>query len=272
MTTIVHISDLHFGKIANKILPSLIQSINKLNPSIIVVSGDLTQRATKTEFQEARIFFDQLTSPKLIVPGNHDIPLYNIFKRISNPFSRYKKYIHHDLQPSFQNDDVMIFGINTARASKIMNGKFSNNQVEKILQKMKTLDPTVFKIVVTHHPLDLPETYSKDRLVKNWRNVLTKLIDKKTDIFLSGHFHRSGVIPTAHRLKRDGYASLALQSGTTTSTRTRGEKNSFNVIKFENPKLTIENYLWDEEFQQFVKVKSQKFLRHTQKGWSPRKV
>ena len=93
MRTIVHLSDLHTGRVDPAILGPLTAAIGDAQPHLVVFSGDLTQRATRTQFREARAFLDNLTAPYLVIPGNHDVPLWNVARRFLTPLARYKRFV-----------------------------------------------------------------------------------------------------------------------------------------------------------------------------------
>ena len=100
MRTLVHLSDLHFGRIDPQLLEPLATKIKEINPDVVAVSGDLTQRARSHQFREARVFLDTLPKPQIVVPGNHDVPLYNVFSRFFSPLDKYRRYITEDLRPT----------------------------------------------------------------------------------------------------------------------------------------------------------------------------
>jgi predicted MPP superfamily phosphohydrolase len=129
LRTIVHLSDLYFGRLDSDILPALILDILAAKPDVIVVSGDLTQRARRHEFRQARNFLNALPFPKIVVPGNHDVPLYNVISRGLRPFTNYRRYIGHDLEPGFADSEIAVLGINTARSFTFKNGRINRRQV-----------------------------------------------------------------------------------------------------------------------------------------------
>src|SRR5438105_4277318 len=116
MRTLVHLSDIHFGRLDARIVAPLIATINDLSPDLIAVSGDLTQRARRRQFVEARDFLSQLPQPQLVVPGNHDVPLFDLAGRFLRPFDAYQRYITTDLEPVCQDDEMIVIGMNSARA------------------------------------------------------------------------------------------------------------------------------------------------------------
>src|SRR2546423_11611694 len=116
MRKLIHLSDLHFGRVDPVLIDPLIRVIREVAPDVVAVSGDLTQRARSYQFQQARFFLDALPKPQIIVPGNHDIPLHNVFARFLEPLTKYKRYIAEDLNPIYEDEEVAIVGVNTARS------------------------------------------------------------------------------------------------------------------------------------------------------------
>ena len=139
MRTIAHISDLHFGRVDCATLPALTAAITKAKPDVVAVSGDLTQRARSREFAAARRFLDTLPTPQIIVPGNHDIPLYNVFKRWLSPLRNYRRYISDDLAPFYADEEIAILGINTARSLTFKNGRINADQVASSCKRLAQL-------------------------------------------------------------------------------------------------------------------------------------
>ena len=151
LRTIAHISDLHFGRVNCAILPALTAAIQGAKPDVVVVSGDLTQRARSREFAAAREFLETLPKPQIVVPGNHDVPLYNIFKRWWSPLQKYRRYINEDVEPFFVDDEIAILAINTARSLTFKNGRINALQVAKSCDRLNTSPQEVTRILVTHH-------------------------------------------------------------------------------------------------------------------------
>src|SRR4051794_12900869 len=129
MRTLVHLSDLHFGRTDPAVIEPLLDTVRAIAPHVVVVSGDLTQRARSAEFEEARRFLAALPSPQIVVPGNHDVPLYNVFKRTLRPLAGFARYITTDLSPAYADGEIAILGINTARSMVIKNGRINEQQI-----------------------------------------------------------------------------------------------------------------------------------------------
>lgn len=268
MRTLVHLSDLHFGKVDYAIINPLIETVKQIEPDIVAVSGDLTQRARSQQFKDSRAFLDTLPSPQIVVPGNHDIPLHNPFTRFFQPLDKYKRYITADLQPFYADEEVAVLGVNTARSLTVKDGRINNEQIAQIHERLWQLDATITKIIVSHHPFDLPPGHDEDELVDRANEAMKVLAEIGVDLFISGHLHISHTGQTAKRYKISGHSALVVQAGTATSTRVRGEANSFNVIRINHPHITIERLIWQPERAMFD-LSSTEHFRHTADGWLP---
>ena len=240
MRRIVHLSDVHFGHVDLAVAEHTAEKINELAPDLVVVSGDLTQRARSQAFQAAKAFLDTLPSPQIVVPGNHDIPLYNIYDRFINPLERFRKYITDDLTPTHIDNEIAVIGINTARSLTIKGGRINESQVDEIKGQLCDLPNDMLKIVVTHHPFDLPEGFDTQDIVGHTKKLMPRIADCGADVFMAGHLHTSHITTTAKRYKlENGRDALVIQAGTATSTRARGEAHSFNLIEYEYPTLIV---------------------------------
>ena len=176
---------------------------------------------------------DAIPFPKIVVPGNHDVPLHNIFERLFRKLDRFRRFISEDLEPFYVDDEIAVAGVNTARALTGKNGRINRQQLAKLRARFATLPPAHIKIVVTHHPFDLPPGVEGDRVVFRARPAMKILAQIPVDMLLAGHFHVAGTNRTTTRYKIDNYSALIVASGTTTSTRGRGQPNSLNVIQIE---------------------------------------
>ena len=267
MRTIVHLSDLHFGHVDTALLAPLRETVAALKPHVVVVSGDLTQRARAREFQEARAYLDTLPQPQIVVPGNHDVPLYNVFKRFFSPLKNYQKYISEELEPTLIDPEIAVIGINTARSLTFKGGRINEEQVERIRSQLCTLDERITKIVVTHHPFDQPPDWDKEHVVGRAPMAMQMLSRCGADILLAGHAHMSHAGQMTARYKIEGFAALVVQAGTATSTRGRGEANSFNVLRADANTVDVEQYSWDAAIRQFAVARRETFA-YTPDGWA----
>jgi 3',5'-cyclic AMP phosphodiesterase CpdA len=260
MRTLVHISDLHFGRIRPEILDPLLGFIREIQPALVAVSGDLTQRARTREFVAAREFLQKIPYPQIVVPGNHDVPLHNPIARFVRKLDRYRQYISDDLQPFFADEEIAVVGVNTARAFTWKDGRINRRQLAALRTSLESLDDTRIKIVVTHHPFDLPAG-AEGKVVGRSRLAIKTIADCGVDLLLAGHFHIAHTGHTTKRYQVPGYSGLIVSSGTSTSTRDRGQPNSLNVIRIDQPDVTIERQVWHPEKGEFVVHSSEHFVQ-----------
>ncbi|GAB3416071.1 metallophosphoesterase [Massilia agilis] len=261
MRTLVHLSDLHFGRVDAALLDPLRDFVHRVAPDVVVVSGDLTQRARSEQFEQARAWLDTLPGPQIIVPGNHDISLYNVFRRFVEPLKRYKRYITEDLSPVYIDDEIAVLGVNTARSLTFKDGRVNEEQVGKIRAQLAGVDPRVTRIVVTHHPFDLPEHGDEKDIVGRAGMAMQAFAECGVDVLMAGHLHQSHAGSTAERYQMGDFAALVVQAGTATSTRGRGEVNSFNVLRVEHERVEVDRYGWDVVGSKFELMSTEKFLR-----------
>ena len=267
MRTIVHLSDLHFGRVDPRIVVPLIAAVKATAPDLVAISGDFTQRARPRQFAEARAFLDALPFRQLVVPGNHDVPLYNVGARLLAPFTLYRRYIADELEPAFVDDEIAVMGLNTARAFVTKGGgRLDSVQVLRAVERLRGLSPNIIKIIVTHHPFDVPAGVSPDHLVGRAAMAMGHLGAVGADMFLAGHIHVSHVGHTTERYRIEGHSALVVQAGTM-STRGRGELNTFNVLKVERPHVSVERHSWEPGRDAFATSWRGEF-EHTPSGWA----
>ena len=260
MKTLLHLSDLHFGRVNESLVEPFLAAAGAVAPDLVVISGDLTQRARTVQFRAARAFLARLPQPQLVVPGNHDIPLWDVIRRFVSPLGRYRHYIAHDLAPFYQDEEIAVLGINTARSLTREYGRISERQMAQAREAFAGVGPEVVKMVVTHHPFDLPPG-SRSRLVGRAGIAMRELAEARVDVLLAGHLHLRHIALTAPRYSIEGHSALVVQAGTTTSTRDRGEANSFNVVRVDHSEITIDHYLWSPEEGNFAARQSERFQR-----------
>jgi 3',5'-cyclic AMP phosphodiesterase CpdA len=261
MRTLIHLSDLHFGRTDPALLDPLRLAVEAARPDVVVVSGDFPQRAQAGEFQEARAYLDRLPTPQVLVPGNHDVPLYRVWERFLSPLGKYRRYITDDLEPSFVDAEIAVVGVNTARSLTFKNGRINEEQMASIRRRFDPLGESVLKVVVTHHPFDLPDQSGAVDLVGRADAGMAVFARCGVDLLLAGHFHTSEAGSTAGRHRIAGYSALVVQAGTATSTRGRGEQNSFNVLRVESDRIEVDRMAWNEEAATFAPQGRERFVR-----------
>lgn len=262
MRTLVHLSDLHFGRVNPALLEPLAARVHAVRPDVVVVSGDLTQRARSAQFAQARAWLDTLPGPQIVVPGNHDISLFNLYRRFAEPLTRYRRHITDELTPVYEDEEIAVIGINTARSLTWKDGRINREQVGQIRACFERLAPEVVRVVVTHHPFELPDGHPNEGdLVDRAAMAMEAFAECGVDLLLSGHLHASLASSTAARYPFDSFAAIVVQAGTATSTRERGEVNSFNVLRIEPDRVDVERYGWDVLQREFSLLNTETFMR-----------
>jgi predicted MPP superfamily phosphohydrolase len=240
-----------------------IQAVNALSPDMVIISGDFTQIASTEEFKQSQEFLSKLSAPVFSVPGNHDVPPRNLIERFLAPYKKYKSYIHHDLCPVFENDQIILAGLNSARRMLFhwnwANGAISKKQLERLngvfglvsdqhIQQYNTAPK--WKICTFHHPIQKVEDLPLDVTVFGAKHAIKKLHDMRVDLVLTGHVHHASISERGD----ENHQCVYLSASTAMSSRLRVQQNGFNVIDLEGDKMSIDIYLRDSEG--FIKVQS----------------
>ncbi|MBN2365940.1 MAG: metallophosphoesterase [Calditrichaeota bacterium] len=246
MKTIVHISDLHFGTEDPEIVEDLFTDIEKLNADVLLVSGDLTQRSRTRQFLAAKSFLDRFTIPKVVIPGNHDIPLYNVIKRLRKPFKRFKFFISGEDFPEYEDNKISVVGVNSVRSRRWKGGRITEKQINRLKKIFQQKDETLIKLLAVHHNLVFSEeTENKKKQVRS-AAILQELTASRIDLILMGHDHKTFItgLPDPDA---EVYDSILIQAGTAVSRRTRSEKNSYNVLRIQNHQLEVESRSYENK-------------------------
>ncbi len=249
MRRIAHISDLHFGRHDPRKVEALLRSLAESRPDLVAVSGDLTQRARESEFAQARHFLERIGRPVLVVPGNHDVPLYDVRRRFFKPFTKFNRHI----APAgvedciYTDEEMVVLGLNTARRLTWKNGRVSSDQMAHIRQIFSHLPAGIWKVLVTHHPIASAHGEARVELAGRAVLALRELVACGVHLLLSGHHHRP-VSGEAHAELVLNGSVLVVHAGTAVSTRTRGlDGNSYNLIRLEPGSVVVKVMAWSED-------------------------
>ncbi|HYX46178.1 MAG TPA: metallophosphoesterase [Sphingomicrobium sp.] len=249
MPRLVHLSDLHFGAHDERLVEAVEERVDELKPDLVVVSGDFTQRAKTEQFKEACQFLGRLQRSGhevLGVPGNHDVPLYDVLRRFLSPLARYRRFIDENLCPFVELPGIAVLGINTARSLTFKDGRINQDQVTFIRDTFLRTPSDSFRVLVTHHPLFALEVAgAKERAIGRQELALDAIEDAGVDMLLAGHNHHASTHSASDLVTRAGGA-LVVQAGTATSTRLREQEQSFNTIDVGEASVTITVNAWKD--------------------------
>jgi 3',5'-cyclic AMP phosphodiesterase CpdA len=247
MARLVHLSDLHFGAHDEDLVEAVESKVDELKPDLVVISGDFTQRARVEQFKDACDFLERLRErghEVLGVPGNHDVSLYDVLRRFLSPLNRYRRFIDETLCPFVELPGVAVLGINTARSLTFKDGRVSRDQVEFIGGTFARTPSEAVRVLVTHHPLFAVQVGEQvERAVGRNELALDAIEEAGVDLLLAGHAHHASVHSANELVTRAGGA-LVIQAGTATSTRTREQNQSFNVIDIGDGQVTLTVECW----------------------------
>jgi 3',5'-cyclic AMP phosphodiesterase CpdA len=258
--TLLHISDLHFGPpYLPRVGAALLRIAPSLNMDAIVVSGDLTQRAKRSEFEDAAVFLGQLSkAPLIVVPGNHDVPLYRLVERVFAPYGMYQQHIDVELDRVWNLESAIIVALNsTSPYRAISNGRIHKDQLDFCERAFSDAPNEAVRIVVSHHHFSPAPDYERDQTMPKAKRAMNCFVGMRVELILGGHLHRAyignslDIYPNRHADR----GIIVVQCGTTTSRRGRGrerEKNSFNQIRIDDDMIHVTHYMYFEELDAFA--------------------
>ena len=247
MPRLVHLSDLHFGAHDERLVDAIEQRVQELKPDLVVISGDFTQRARTEQFRQACEFLERLQHSGhevLGVPGNHDVPLYDVLRRFLSPLSRYRRFIDDNLCPFVELPGIAVLGVNTARSLTFKDGRINEEQVAFIRDTFSRTPSDSFRVLVTHHPMFALQVGDEmTPAIGRQELALDAIQEAGVDMLLAGHNHHASSHSARDLVTRAG-AALVVQAGTATSTRVREQEQSFNVIDVADASVTITVNAW----------------------------
>ena len=235
MSLLLQISDPHFGTEQTPVVEALVALARAQPPDVLVLSGDITQRATARQFRAARDFVQRLAVPSvLVLPGNHDIPLLDLPARLFQPYARFQHVFGPMLEPQLETADLLVIGVNTTRAWRHKDGEVSAAQIEQVAQRLRCARAEQLRIVVTHQPTHVYRERDRHNLLHGHERAVHAWAEAGADLVMGGHIH----LPYTRSL-RDRHQGLArdlwcVQAGTAVSSRIRREAaNSVNLLHYD---------------------------------------
>jgi 3',5'-cyclic AMP phosphodiesterase CpdA len=245
MSVVLQVSDPHFGAEQAPVVEALLGLAQAQRPDLVVMSGDITQRARRAEFDAARRFVERLPPASLLaIPGNHDIPLFNVAARLFQPYAGFRRAFGEALAPVHSSPSLLVIGVNTTRAYRHIDGEISAAQRDAVAAQLRRAQPEQLRIVVTHQPLQVPSARDAHNLLHGWAPALQSWSAAGADIVMGGHIHLPYVLAVREpALER---ALWCVQAGTSVSSRTRREApNSVNLLRYDEAKRDCAIERWD---------------------------
>lgn len=245
MTRVLQISDPHFGTEVAEVVDALLELARHVRPELVVLSGDITQRASRAQFSRARSFAQRLSAPLLAIPGNHDIPLLNPVARAFFPYRNYAEAFGSDLEPSFEVEDLLVIGVKTTRRRRHKHGEVSEAQIERVARRLSGARPEQLRVVVTHQPVLAIRAHDENNLLRGSERAAPLWCEAGADLFLGGHIHLPYLRPLTERFRALRRTAWVAQAGTSVSSRIReGIPNSVNLLlRAGGPEWSLER--WD---------------------------
>ncbi|MEX1167132.1 MAG: metallophosphoesterase [Hydrogenophaga sp.] len=235
MSVLLQISDTHFGTEQAPVVEALIRLAAQQSPKLVVLSGDITQRARPAQFRAAKAFVDRLGAPVLAIPGNHDVPLLDLWTRLTRPYGRFATAFGADLEPVHASADWLVIGVNTTRAWRHKHGELSPAQIERVAQRLCAASPAQLRVVVVHQPLAVTQTRDQVNLLRGHAEAQRVWAAAGADLLMGGHIH----LPYAMALHGWARRLWVVQAGTAVSLRTRpGVPNSVNILRWQDAPAT----------------------------------
>ena len=258
---LLQISDMHFGTEQPLVVRALREMALAQKPDVLVVSGDITQRAHETQFRRAREFCDSLQVPLMLaLPGNHDIPLFNLFARTFRPYAGYLRWFGPTLKPVVELPWLFLLGVKTTRRWRHKNGEVSDLQIAEVASQLRRASPAQLRVVVVHQPVHVLRESDAHDLLRNWQPALTAWSAAGADIVMGGHIHLPYVCDLTAHAGGTGRLLWCVQAGTAVSSRIREDApNSVNLIEYRQGRIPgecrVERWDFDSSRNLFTAIK-----------------
>lgn len=237
MTRILHLTDLHFGFHRATLEEPLLARISALRPDLVVIGGDITHRALPAQMRQARAFLDRIEAPLMCMPGNHDVPAWNLVARMFWPFAGFRRHFGPVLTPVGRAGDVRVMALNSADPYAWQRGKIREGEIGRIIGNVDAMGTN---IVALHHPLQQLPRVDK-ALARRASEALYRLEASGVQVVLSGHLHRwatDALLATGRHPR-----VLQIQTGTALCARITDGQNEFVLLEIDGPDLRLERHV-----------------------------
>lgn len=261
MTRIALLADLHFGSVPLGLAERLGESLTAAAPDVIVVAGDLTMRSRTREFVAGKAWLSTLAAPLMLLPGNHDLPVWNVFERFANPFARYAKATGAPLMPVFEDARCFILGLNTTASwqphLRWQEGIARRTDVLAARKLLAAAPPGKLRIVATHHPLFKVAHLPRALPARRFAQALDMLAAENVELLMHGHLHQQYALRCRHGDRQ----FLTVGAPTALSSRVRGEPNGWWLIEAAPEGFTLTLHTLAEGSATFVTNPPASFAR-----------
>jgi 3',5'-cyclic AMP phosphodiesterase CpdA len=250
ITRILHVSDLHFGSHDNPELEeALVRLIDRVDPELVIASGDLTHRGQRDQHERVAGFLRRLGRSVLAVPGNHDIP-YTFPARFTSPWREFER-VWETTEPVFSGAQAHVVGLNSVRPWRHQSGGVSTAQLERATRRLREGQPGALRVAVLHHQMIGAPWRTRKKPVARRNHVLAMLVDSGAELIIGGHIHQ-GTVSERHEFEvitgdvRGVVVSIAPGLGQPRPKR-RGEARGCVVYRADAGTLTAETYIWRQD-------------------------
>ena len=237
MTRVLILSDLHFGFHRTELIEPMLTLVRRLNIDLALIAGDVSHRGRPEQLEMAASFLRRMELPIVAVPGNHDVPLFNIPLRLIRPYQGFCQQISPDLAPTRRAGQVQVFGVNSVDPFAWQRGIIHRDDFARV---EAGIDRQAVNIVMLHHPLEQLPVVDK-ALARNAPEFLDALARCGASIVVTGHLHVWNVAKLLEQTRTPSV--LQIHTASALCARAEDPPNEFAVLDVDGPELTIERYI-----------------------------
>jgi len=246
-TRFLHVSDLHVGAHEDfAAAAALAHLVARVEPQLIVASGDLSHRGRLSQLEQAAGFLRGLGPPVLAVPGNHDMPY--TAARLYRPWADFER-VWETTEPTVSQPGLHVVGLNSASPFRRQGGGLGRGRLERAVARLTAAEPDALRIAVLHHHLaGAPWRAANKRPIARRKHVLHALAAAGADLILGGHIHQATVI------ERHEFEAVGDEARTTVLVTAPGfgqprphrlgEARGLHVYEADSEAIVVRTYGW----------------------------